>query len=283
MSIDQTAETLHPAFVTSLTIDKPIFDSNTAYQRIQIFENAIFGRVMTLDGVIQVTERDEFIYHEMMTHLPILAHGAVKHVLIIGGGDGGIAREALRHSAIETVRMVELDPGVIALTQQHMPAIWGTAASDPRLSITIANGADYVRGPADNRFDVIIVDSTDPVGPAEVLFSDHFYAHAKRHLADGGIMVTQNGVVFLQGEELAGTMRAFRTLFADAGCFLATIPSYTGGVMAFGWGTDGGHREVPLATLETRFAAAKLSTRYYTPQMHKAAFILPPFVAEAMR
>jgi spermidine synthase len=283
MLIDQTAETLHPAFVTSLTIDKPIFDSSTDFQRIQIFENAIFGRVMTLDGVIQVTERDEFIYHEMMTHVPILAHGAVRRVLIIGGGDGGIAREALQHSHVEQVLMVELDPGVINLTQQHLPKIWGAAARDPRLSIQIANGADFVRGPVGQGFDVIIVDSTDPVGPAEVLFSDHFYGHCKRHLNKGGIIVTQNGVVFLQGEELAGSMRAFRALFADATCYLAAIPSYTGGLMAFGWGTDGSHSKAPLETLEARFAAAGLVTRYYTPAIHKAAFILPPFVVEAMR
>jgi spermidine synthase len=279
----QTAETLHPAFVTSLTIDEPIFDSSTDFQRIQIFQNAIFGRVMTLDGVIQVTERDEFVYHEMMTHVPILAHGSVRRVLIIGGGDGGIAREALRHTTIETVVMVELDPGVIRLTQEHLPSIWGTAAKDKRLSIIIANGADYVRAPAVERFDVIIVDSTDPVGPADVLFTDHFYSHCKQHLAEDGIIVTQNGVVFLQGEELAGTMRAFRSLFSDAGCFLAAIPSYTGGLMAFGWGTDGVHRQASLQTLQSRFAATGMATRHYSPAVHLASFVLPPFVAEAMR
>jgi spermidine synthase len=278
-----TAETLHPAFVTSLSIDHALHDSSTDFQRIQIFENAIFGRVMTLDGVIQVTERDEFIYHEMLTHVPILAHGAVEHVLIIGGGDGGIAREALRHPNIKSVVMAELDPGVIALTQQHLPMIWGDAARDPRLRIVISDGAEFVRKEPRELFDVIIVDSTDPVGPAEVLFSNHFYAQAKRHLRENGILVTQNGVVFLQAEELAGSMRAFRSLFADASCYLAAIPSYTGGLMAFGWASDGDHRMRALDVIEQRLAQAAFGTRYYTPAIHKAAFILPPFVATAMR
>ena len=128
-------------------------------------------------------------------------------------------------------------------------------------------------------YDVIIIDSTDPVGPGEVLFTNSFYGHAKARLAPGGVLVTQNGVPFMQGAELSNTMRAFRALFADATCYLATVPSYAGGAMAFGWGTDGRARDVDLATLQSRFAASAIMTDYYTPAVHLGAFALPPYVA----
>ncbi len=127
---------------------------------------------------------------------------------------------------------------------------------------------------------MIITDSTDPIGPGEVLFTDTFYAHAKNRLAAGGILVTQNGVPFLQADELKATMHAFRALFADATCYLATIPTYAGGPMAFGWGTDGAARQVDLGTLQARFAAARITTCYYTPEVHQAAFALPGYVRE---
>lgn len=143
----------------------------------------------------------------------------------------------------------------------------------------IADGADYV-ATADARFDVIIIDSTDPIGPGETLFTDSFYGRTRQRLADGGILVTQNGVPFLQPEELRGTMRAFRALFADATAYLATVPTYAGGPMAFGWGTDGQARETPEQVLEGRMGAAGLTgLRYYTPAVHKAAFALPGYVS----
>ena len=174
------------------------------HQRIRVFENARFGRVLTLDGVVQTTEGDEFIYHEMMAHVPILAHGAARRVLIVGGGDGGMAREVLRHRAVEHVTMVEIDAGVVEFSKKYLPSLSAGAFDDPRLDLVIADGADFV-AQTDRRFDVAIIDSTDPVGPGEVLFTDTFYGRAKRCLAPGGVLVTQNGVPFMQGDELAGT------------------------------------------------------------------------------
>jgi spermidine synthase len=272
-----SVETLHPHFRQALSIDRLLYDSRTDHQRIKVFENATFGRVMTLDGVVQVTERDNFIYHEMLTHVPILAHGAARKVLIVGGGDGGMAREALRHAGLERVTMVEIDAGVVEFCRAYLPAISDGAFDDPRLELVIADGADHMRA-CTERYDVIIVDSTDPVGPGEALFTETFYGHAKRCLTAQGILVTQNGVPFLQGAELAGTMRAFRELFADSGCYLAGVPTYAGGPMAFGWGTDGPAREVSLATLTRRFAEAGIETGYYTPKVHLAAFALPGYV-----
>jgi len=272
-------ERLHDHYRQALSVDRLLYDSETAHQRIRVFENGTFGRVMTLDGVVQVTEADNFIYHEMLTHVPILAHGAARRVLIIGGGDGGMAREALRHASVEHVTMVEIDAGVVEFCREYLPAISDGAFDDPRLHLVIADGADFVRD-CDERYDVIIVDSTDPVGPGEVLFSDTFYGRAKRCLTPFGVLVTQNGVPFLQGAELTSTMRAFRALFADATCYLASIPSYAGGPMAFGWGSDGDARATPDDVLAGRFAASGIETRYYTPAVHQGAFALPPYVAQ---
>jgi spermidine synthase len=214
----------------------------------------------------------------MLTHVPIFAHGAARRVLIIGGGDGGMAREVLKHDSVAHVTMVEIDAGVVEFCREYLPGISASAFDDPRLDLVIGDGAAFMAAPGD-LYDVIIVDSTDPVGPGEVLFTESFYGHARRRLAPGGILVTQNGVPFLQGAELTGTMRAFQSLFADATCYLATVPTYAGGPMAFGWGTDGTARGVSAATLAQRVAAAGIATDYYTPEIHRAAFALPPYVS----
>jgi spermidine synthase len=278
---DWLRETLHPDYAQSLRVGKMLYDSETDHQRLKVFENGTFGRVMTLDDVVQVTEGDNFIYHEMLTHVPILAHGAARRVLIIGGGDGGMAREALRHATVEHVTMVEIDAGVVDFSKEYLPMLSAGAFDDPRLDLVIADGADFIRR-TEGGYDVIIVDSTDPVGPGEVLFTDTFYGHAKRALNADGILVTQNGVPFLQGAELTNTMRAFRALFVDATCYLATIPTYAGGPMAFGWGTDGPARATPPDVLQGRFDAAGIVTDYYTPEVHSAAFALPGYVARLL-
>jgi spermidine synthase len=276
-----SVELLHDDARQCLKESTLLYDSETEHQRLRVFRNATFGRILTLDGVVQVTEGDEFIYHEMMAHVPIFAHGAAKSVLIVGGGDGGMAREALRHTAVERVVMVEIDAGVIEFSKQFLPGISAGAFDDARLEVVIADGADYMKE-AGERFDVIIVDSTDPIGPGEVLFTDTFYGHARARLTPGGVLVTQNGVPFMQGAELTNTMRAFKALFADATCYLASIPTYYGGPMAMGWATDGEARTVSLETLEARFAACGFATRYYTPAVHKGAFALPGYVARLM-
>ena len=274
---DWNREPLHDGWAQTLRADAVLYDSATEHQRLKVFQNAVFGRVLTLDDVVQTTEGDNFIYHEMMTHVPILAHGAARRVCIVGGGDGGMAREVLRHREVEAVTMVEIDAGVVDFSRQYLPMLSEGAFDDPRLTLVIADGADFMRETAGG-FDVIIVDSTDPIGPGEVLFTDSFYGHAKRALAAGGILVTQNGVPFLQGDELTNTMRAFKALFRDASCYLATIPTYAGGPMAFGWGTDGTARDVTVETLHSRLAASGLTPDYYTPEVHKAAFALPGYI-----
>ena len=273
-------EALHQGLRLKLEATEVLYDSQTEHQRVVIFENPVLGRVMTLDDIVQTTESDEFIYHEMMAHVPILAHGAARQVLIVGGGDGGMLEEVLKHRGIERATMVEIDRSVVDLAKQHLRPICGTAFEDPRTELVIADGVDFVARARD-RYDVIIIDSTDPVGPGEVLFREDFYTDCRRCLAPGGILVTQNGVPFLQGAELTGTLACFRRHFADAGCYLATVPTYFGGPMAFGWASDDpAPRRVALDTLQARFAAAAIETGYYTPEVHLGAFALPPYIAK---
>ncbi len=274
-------ETLHRDHAQALRVDKVLYDSDTEHQRLVVFENGRFGRVLTLDGVVQTTEGDNAIYHEMLTHTPILAHGNAVDVLIIGGGDGGMAREVLRHTSVERVTMVEIDAGVVEFSKTYLPSLSEGAFDDPRLDLVIIDGAAFVRE-TEKRFDVIIVDSTDPVGPGEVLFTDTFYGHAKRCLKPGGILVTQNGVPFMQGDELTNTLRAFKALFTNWTCYMATIPTYASGPMAFGWGTDGDAGAVELGVLQDRFEAAGLNPYYYTPEVHLGAFALPGYVKKLL-
>lgn len=277
---DWFRETLHRDYEIGLRIEEVLFETKSEHQHLLLFRNAAFGRVLTLDGVVQTTEADEFIYHEMLAHLPILAHGGVERVLIIGGGDGGMLEEVLKHRGVKQAVQVEIDASVVDFAKTHLRAICGKAYEDPRAELVIADGLKYV-AETDRRFDLIIVDSTDPVGPGEVLFTERFYADCKDCLASGGILVTQNGVPFLQPEELKQTLGFFRRLFADSTCYLATVPTYAGGPMAFGWATDDASlRKVPLETLQARFSGAAIDTRYYTPAVHLGAFALPPYIVE---
>ena len=276
-------ETLHDDFRFKMKVDKVLFDGRSENQHVAVVENGTFGRTLYLDGVLQTSERDEFIYHEMLTHLPILAHGKAKSVLIIGGGDGGMLEEALKHASIETATMVEIDPSVVAMCREYLPSISGNAFDDPRLDLVFADGVDFVSN-TEKRFDIAIIDSTDPIGPGEVLFTENFYQGCKRVLNKGGVVVTQNGVPFVQGDELTQSVHLLRSLFADVSCYTATVPGYVGGPMAFGWGTDNPDlRRSPLDALERRFAEASIDTRYYTPDVHQAAFALPRYILDLIK
>jgi spermidine synthase len=274
-------ETLHRGFRVNLKADRVLWDSETEHQRLIIFDNADFGRVMMLDSIVQVTTKDEFIYHEMMSHVPLFAHGRAKRALIVGGGDGGVLREALRHPELEEVTLCEIDRGVIDLCRQYFPEISAGAYDNPRARIVIADGTKFV-AETDDRFDVIMVDSTDPVGPGAVLFTREFYAGCRRCLKPGGLLVTQNGLPFLQAGELKQSIGFFRELFADAFAYLASTPTYFGGSMSYGWATDNAKlREHNRRKIARRYEkAGAFATRYWSPEVHVAAFALPPYVQE---
>ncbi|WP_040620308.1 polyamine aminopropyltransferase [Rhodovulum sp. PH10] len=268
---------------TSYAADRVLFEDATEHQHMVLFENQTFGKMLMLDGATQVTTRDEFVYHEMMTHVPILAHGAVRDVLIVGGGDCGIAEEVLKHERVARVVQVEIDAAVVEFSKTHFPEFTGPVLDNPRFELVIADGMDFV-ATTERRFDVIIVDSTDPQGPGAVLFTREFYAGCKRCLTDGGVLVTQNGVPFFQPEEVAGSVAHFRSLFAEGTCYVAAIPTYVGGHMAMGFATDDrALRRTPVETLERRYAeAGRFPTRYWTPEVQAAAFALPRFIADAL-
>lgn len=276
-------ETLYDAYSQQFSADKVLFESRTGHQHLLIFQNAVFGRVMVLDGVVQTTEKDEFIYHEMMSHVPVIAHGGVTSVLIIGGGDGGMLREVCRHRSIESITQVEIDQAVIDVAKEYLPNHSNGAFDDPRLNLVIGDGMEFVNSTSEN-YDVIISDSTDPIGPGEVLFTSDFYSGCKRCLGDGGVLVTQNGVAFMQLDEVRTTAKRLSPLFRDAGFYAASIPTYIGGIMTFAWATDNTElRATPLQELENRFQKSGVATRYYTPEVHQAAFAMPRYIMNALK
>src|SRR5262249_19173761 len=192
-------ETLFDAhdFRMTYAVERVLYETRTEHQHLVLFEHKFFGKMLMLDGATQVTTRDEFIYHEMMTHVPILAHGSVKEVLIVGGGDCGIAEEVLKHKSVGRLTQVEIDASVVEFSKQHFPEFTRPVIGNKRFDLVIDDGMNYV-AKTERRFDVIIVDSTDPQGPGKVLFSRKFYAACKRCLRKGGVMVTQNGVPIFQ-------------------------------------------------------------------------------------
>jgi spermidine synthase len=279
------AETLFDpeGFRMTYAVEKVLYETQTEHQHLVLFEHRTFGKMLMLDGATQVTSKDEFVYHEMMTHVPILAHGKVREVLIVGGGDCGIAEEVLKHKSIKRVTQVEIDESVIAFSKQHFPEFTEPVFADKRFESVIDDGMNYV-GRTDRRFDVIIVDSTDPQGPGAVLFTREFYARCKRCLTRGGVLVTQNGVPFLQSAELSQSVRHFRGLFKDATCYVAAVPTYVGGHMAMGFATDNLRlRQTSEAVIAARHKkAGRFPTRYWTPAVHRGAFALPRFIQEVV-
>jgi spermidine synthase len=253
----------------------------TEHQHLVLFEHPFFGKMLMLDGATQVTTTDEFVYHEMMTHVPLFAHGNARDVLIVGGGDCGIAEEVLKHKSVKRLTQVEIDASVVEFSKEHFPEFTKPVLADKRFDLVIDNGMTYV-AKTDRRFDVIIVDSTDPLGPGKVLFSRRFYAACRRCMTKGAVMVTQNGVPMFQSGELTAAIAKFRKLFADGYCYVAAIPTYVGGHLAMGWATDNVRlRHVSVKTIAGRYQkAGRFPTKYWTPEVHVAAFALPRFIAE---
>lgn len=277
-------ETVNDAqgFRTALSAQGDVV-SPESFQDLVLFRNPTFGRVMVLDGGIQLTTADEFIYHEAMAHVALFAHGAVRRVLILGGGDGGIAREVLRHAVVESVTLVEIDRAVVDLALEHLPEVSAGAFDDPRLSLVIDDGAAFVAGTAE-RYDAIIVDSPDPIGPGAALFGRPFYALCRGLLREGGVMVTQSGMPFLGREWFAGHAADLASVFPHRRFFLSAVPTYTGGPMAHGFcPLDPALLAVPEETLSARYRASGLALSYWTPALHRAAFALPAYIERLSR
>ena len=272
-------ENLYDGVAQSFKVDKILFENRTGAQHLCIFENRFLGRVMTLDGVVQTTEKDEFIYHEMLTHVPLFSHPSPKSVLIIGGGDGGILREVARHKDISAITMVEIDPAVVKMAKTYFPAHSAGAFDDSRLSLHFGDGAEFVQE-SDEQFDVIISDSTDPIGVGEVLFESKFYQGVRARFRDErAIFVAQNGVPFFQAEEVSRTFVRAKKSFPHVGFYTAPVPTYYGGLMTLAMGVlEEGYLHPSRHTPRK----APFATRFYNEGVHLGAFALPGYIQDLL-
>ena len=262
----------------SIRVDRQLYSGQSDFQRIDVFESPEFGRFLTLDGYMMLTEKDEFIYHEMITHVPMAVHPHVRDVLVIGAGDGGVVRELTRYPEIERIDMVEIDPQVVAVCKEYLPKT-ACRLDDPRLTIHYADGLKFIRT-CHACYDLIIVDSTDPFGPGEGLFTREFYGNCDKALRSDGIMVNQHESPFYEEDALA-CQRAHKRIvesFPISRVYQAHIPTYPSGHWLFGFASKKYH---PLKDLDAaRWDARGLKCRYYTTTLHRGAFYVPAYVEE---
>ena len=277
-------ETLYPGWGQRFRVRRELAREHSLFQDIVIVESEAHGRVLLLDGVVQITEADDFVYQEMITHVPLLQHGAAERVLIIGAGDGGVLRQVLRHRAVQHVTMVEIDEAVIRLTREHMPNIADQAWADPRSVVIVGDGIEYVAEAANEAFDVIIIDSTDPAGPGEGLFTTDFYQHCARILSPRGLVVNQAGVPFMQADELRETSRRRAAAFQHVDAYVAAVPTYVGGLLALGIASAAPIERLSTDEIATRARRSGIlgATSYWSPAIHNAAFALPPYIASLL-
>lgn len=264
----------------SIRVDRQLYSGHSEFQRIDIFDSREFGRFLTLDGYMMLTEKDEFIYHEMITHVPMCVRPDAENILVIGGGDGGTVRELLRYPSVRHIDLVEIDEKVVEVCRKYLPSVAG-ALGDPRVTIHYEDGLRFVRKPV-SAYDLIIVDSTDPFGPGEGLFTKEFYGNCFKALKDDGIMVNQHESPFYEQDAYAMQRMHQRIVqsFSISRVYQAHIPTYPSGHWLFGFASKKYH-PVEDAAWE-RWKALDIPTRYYNTQLHAAAFALPNYVEEIL-
>ena len=269
-----------PTVKFSIQVSRQLYSSHSQFQRIDVFESEEFGRFLTLDGYMMITERDEFIYHEMITHVPMAVNPTAEKVLVIGAGDGGVARELARYTSIQQIDVVEIDSQVVDVCRQFFN---NTACGfdDPRVRIYYQDGLKFVRK-LENSYDLIIVDSTDPFGPGEGLFTREFYGNCFKALKADAILVNQHESPFYENDALA-MQQAHRNLvkvFPLSRVYQAHIPSYSSGHWLFGFASKGVH---PVKNLKAeQWKQLNIRTRYYNSKLHVGAFALPNYVQELL-
>ena len=274
-------EELYKKYNQNITIEKIITSQNSKFQNILIFDSKYFGRILTLDKVIQITEFDHFYYSEMLSHIPIITHGKVKRVLIIGGGDGAIAHEVLKHNSIKEVFICEIDQDVINLSIKYLKKINFGSLKNPKVKIIIEDASQFIkRNNFKNYFDLIIADRPDPIGPGKNLFKIKFYKDIKNALSNSGIAVFQNGVPFFQKKELKDTMKHLKSTFNYSGVYLTVVPTYIGGYMALTWSSNAIDISKKVNLDKHSKVINKLNTQYYTKEIHYTSFILPKWIKE---
>lgn len=273
-------EDLCPDAVQEILVEKVLVEKQTKFQKLSVLLTPCYGKVLVLDGVVQAAEKDEYIYHEAMTHIPLFLHSEPQKVLIIGGGDGGVLREVLKHSEVKEAHLVEIDEEVINVCREYFPEIPQGAFDAPRTKIFVADGAEFVKN-KNKEYDVVIIDSSDPVGPAEILFQTEFYQNIGCCLKKGGFAIRQTGSLFLQPTECPESYRRMKKVFNDVKVFLISNATYVGGSFSLTVGI----KEESFREAEKnlgRFAAAAVKTRWYSPEMCLAATVLSPEFKEKL-
>ncbi|NLL06307.1 MAG: polyamine aminopropyltransferase [Clostridiaceae bacterium] len=255
---------------------KTYHTEKTEFQELALIETEQFGKMLVLDGTVQTTIEDEFVYHEMISHVPLFTHKNPKKVLVIGGGDGGAIREIIKHPSVEKAVLCEIDGRVIEVSKEYLPEI-SCALSDKRVEVLVADGIKYVQ---ENKgeFDVIMVDSTDPVGPAVGLFAVDFYKAIYEALKEDGIFVAQTESPFFHKELIKSVYKDVSSIFPITRLYTCAIPTYPSGFWSF---TMGSKKYDPLDTDISNIP--ELDTKYYCPQIHKAVFALPKFAADLVK
>lgn len=267
-----------PSVRFSIKLRQQLHHEVSDFQTISIFDSEEFGRFLSLDGVIMLTEKDEFVYHEMITHLPMAVNPDIKRVLVIGGGDGGAARELSKYASIESIDVVEIDERVVRVCQDYLSQT-ACGFDDPRVKLHFTDGLRYIRS-VENHYDLVIVDSTDPSGPGEVLFTKEFYGNCYQALREDGIMVNQHESAFYAEDKKAmqAAHKRIASVFPIAEVYQAHIPTYPSGHWLFGFASKG---KQPYQTLDrSRWSQLAIDCKYYNPQLHEGAFYLPNYIRE---
>ncbi|WP_037373016.1 polyamine aminopropyltransferase [Anaerovorax odorimutans] len=266
----------------SLKIDEILYAERSPFQKIEIFKNKTFGVFMVLDGYIQVTEKDEFVYHDMISHPAMAVNPDIKNVLIIGAGDGGTAREISRYKTIEKIDMVEIDEAVVRACQKYMPITSSVFTNEPRLNLMFDDGLKFVKEAPSGAYDLILVDSTDPAGPGEGLFTIDFYKDCYRVLSEKGILINQHEGAFFDGdiEEMKKAHAKIKKTFPIAKVFGFNTPTYASGYWYFGFASKSFD---PIADFKPeQWEKLGLETKYYNTDLHRGAFALPNYVLDIL-
>lgn len=266
-------------FGITIKVDKTLYSKKSPFQQVDVFDSESMGRVLTLDGLMMTTERDEFYYHEMISHIPMCAHKNPESVLVIGGGDGGTIREVLKHDTVKKVVLCEIDGLVIEACKELLPTI-GCELDNPKVKVVVEDAIEYIKDKK-GQYDVILIDSTDPMGPGEGLFTEEFYTNVKEALKEGGIMAAQSESPFINQKEMKMMYPLLRKVFPIVDCFTGPIPSYPGGYWSWCFCSV---NVKPLDYIdEERAAKIEKQCKIYNVDYHKARFALPNFVKELIK
>ncbi|XP_027360614.1 spermidine synthase 1 [Abrus precatorius] len=275
-----------PGEAHSLKVEKILFQGKSDYQNVMVFQSSTYGKVLVLDGVIQLTERDECAYQEMITHLPLCSIPSPKKVLVIGGGDGGVLREVSRHSSIEKIDICEIDKMVVDVSKQFFPDI-AVGFDDPRVTLHIGDGVAFLKAVPEGTYDAVIVDSSDPIGPAQELFEKPFFESVARALRPGGVVCTQAESIWLHMHIIEDIVANCRQIFKGSVNYAwTTVPTYPSGMIGFmlcsteGPSVDFKHPVNPIDENDSQKSARPL--RFYNSEIHSAAFCLPSFAKRAI-